>query len=301
MTLKKQLRTIKENWLITALLVLLVIMLTNTNIVSRTMYSTIGSAVDGYAYAEEAAYYKGGMAADMGMVTRSYYPNYGDDFAPEVENRKITKNAQISVETRRGKYVEAEINLKSLVNTADGFILNENVYEQGKGWSSYMQGSYSLKVPIDKYDFVLKELKELGEVKSFSENANDITGRYTNLEDQLEVEQSRLKRYQDMYNDADEISDKITLNDRIANQERQIKYIEDSINNMDKRIEYSTVHVSIAEKQSEYANIALVKISELVKKTVGSFNTMASLVFMALPWLILFAAAKYLLRFVRKH
>lgn len=62
-----------------------------------------------------------------------------------------------------------------------------------------------------------------------------------------------------MYKEATSIQDKLTLNDRIFDQERRIKYLTDSINNMDQRIEYSTVYISLTEKKSEYINIVFVK------------------------------------------
>jgi hypothetical protein len=88
-----------------------------------------------------------------------------------------------------------------------------------------------------------------------------------------------------MYNSAEKISDKIELNDRIFNQERTIKYLEDSLKNMDQRVDYSTINLNISEKYS-YSNIALVKLSDLVRSFVNSVNALLKFLFVIIPFAI---------------
>jgi hypothetical protein len=151
---------------------------------------------------------------------------------------------------------------------------------------SYHIGYYSIKVETSKYDAVVTQLKDIGKVESFSENVVDVTGTHTDLKVQLATEKERLKRYQEMYNEAEDVEDKIMLSDRIFNQERTIKWIEQRIENIEKDVSYSTISVTIKEKQSGYANIALVKFSALVKAFVNSVNSLLSFVFAILPWAV---------------
>ena len=117
---------------------------------------------------------------------------------------------------------------------------------------------------------------------------------------ELQTEKERLKRYQVMYDEAKEINDKLNLNDRIFNQERRIKYLEDSLKNTDKRIEYSTIHFSMTEKRSEYANLALVKISELIRGFVSSINALLQLVFVIIPWAIAFLIISWIVKLIKR-
>jgi len=115
---------------------------------------------------------------------------------------------------------------------------------------------------------------------------------YTNIQTELAAEQARLKRYQEMYSQATIITDKIELNDRIFNQERTIKYLEESLKNEDQRVDYSTINFNLNEKQSEYINIALVKLSDLIRSLVDSFNSVLGLLFWIFPWAVLFILGK---------
>jgi len=270
MKIKDQLKKIKENWLI--VLALLVLFL-------FTMFPATDTLQRGLTKS---------FAGDFAIAELSIAPGYyNGDFAPEIEERQITKSTSISSEVKRGEFKDAEEQLKSIITSTDSFLLNENSRKIGKGRTSYYNGYYSIKVESKKYNAVVSQLKKIGEVTSVNENARDITSQFNNLEINLELEKERLKRYQDLYNKATKISDKIELDDRIFSQERQVKYLEDRLNSVGKQVDYSTITFSLVEKQSEYVNIALVKLSELVRKFVGSINAVLSIIFVLIPYALL--------------
>ena len=286
MTIGEQFGKLKENWLLIVLVLVVMVAVSGLGNIGSTFNSVAKMADTGMM---ESASFSGG----------GYMPQA--DFAPEVEERVITKTASMSSEVERGEFDEAEAKLKSIVKSSDSFILSENVNQRGEGWTAYEVGSFTLKIETSKYGAVLAQLKEIGEVKSFNENAQDVTGQYTNLQLNLELEQDRLQRYQDMYQEAVEVKDKLELNDRIFNQERTIKYLKDAINNIDKRVEYSTVYVTLNEKASGYAGIALAKFSSLIKALVGSFNALLYLFFAAVPWAIGIGIILLLVRLFRRR
>jgi hypothetical protein len=294
MGIKNQFDKIKENWLL--LLVVVVIM-------GVFMFSGSTGSLSGVL--EKSVSSMG--VPSMGMVeadyayTRGMPVQMGGAFAPDVTERKITKTASLSTEVKRGQFKEAESRFKAIIQATDSFLLDENVNKYGKGRGSYLQGWYQVKVETNKYDAVISQLKDIGEVQSFSENMQDITGSYTNTEIELSAETERLKRFQDLYNNADKTSDKLELTDRIFNQERRVKYLEDSLTNLDRRVDYSTVSVSLTEERSGYANLALVKFSELVTKLVGSFNSVLSLVFWVIPWAIITGIVWIGVRYFRRR
>ena len=282
MSLKEQLDTLKRHWLIIVILVIVFAVFNLGGLVSEVGFAE-------YDMVEESAY----ATRSMGMPA-PMYPS--EDFAPEVEERKITKTASLNTEVEKETFNDNVNYLKSIVTSTDSFLLNENIKKQGKGKTSYYTGYFQLKVETSKYDAVIVQLKEIGEITSFNENTIDVTGRYTNLEIELETEKARLERYEKMFDEADIMEDKIILSDRIFDQERSIKYLEESLENIDNRVDYTTITVNIKEKQSEYAYVAFVKFSELVNGLVGSLSSLLSFIFVILPW----AIAIYIIAFVVK-
>jgi len=269
MSLKKQIETLKNHWLI--LLVLLVLLFMSSGDVD--MFEGTMESFDG-----------GYRSEGMPLALKSFAPSMGGDFAPEVVERKITKNANLNTEVETGTYKQSEDRLKSIIQSSEAILLNENVKKYKTGYKEYYRGTYQIKVDVEKYDSVIAQLKGIGEVQSFSETANDITAQHENTQIRLETEKARLDRYRKLYAESTRIEDKIQLDDRIFNQERTVKYLEDSLANIDKRVSYSTVHVSITEKRSEYADVVFVKLSQLIRSFVESVNSVLDFMFWLVPW-----------------
>lgn len=287
--MKEQLKKIKENWLIIAVVAVLLLFMNLGGGLSPSLKTADYADSVGYAGTEMA---RSGMYG-------TYYPS--GDFAPEIEERKITRSASLSAEVERGEFRTAEDNLKSLLSSADAYLLNENVNRYETGNKEYLQGSYQIKVESKRYSYLLAELKKIGEVQSFNENAQDITAQHENVQIELETEKARLERYQELYEQTTDIKDKISLNDLIFNQERRVKYLEDRLKNVDLRVDYSTIYFSMSEKRSEYADVAVIKISELIQNFVDSFNSLLRLFFVVIPWMVLMVIAGIAWRMIKKR
>jgi len=249
-------------------------------------------------YADESS--AGGYAGDS--LKASYLPSplYQQDFAPETKDRVITRTSSLSTEVPTGKFKETESQVKSVIQSTDSILLNENVNSYDYGKKTYYSGSYEIKVETTKYSSGLEQLKKMGEIKSFNENSNDETQQYTDLKALIETEKSRLARYQQMYNEATLIADKIQLSDKIFEQERVIKMYEESLNSLNNRVTYSTIYLSVNEKQSEYANVLWVKFSDLTRALVESINALFSLLFIILPWALAILIIWMIVKMVRR-
>lgn len=270
MTLKTQLQTFKQNWLLIAVVLLVVLA---TQFASPNFYGKASNT----GFALQADY-----AVAESMPHRAYY---GDDsFAPDIQERKVTKTSSLTSQVEKGEFNQAQAKLKAIIQSTNSYLLNENSNTYDQGRHTYHNGYYTLKVDTKKYDAVITQLKDLGEITSFNENARDITSSYSNTQIELEVERERLQRYQQMYNQATSVEDKINLNDHIFDQERRVKYLEDSLTRLDQKVEYTTISVTLEEKRSEYANIVFVKWSQLVRSLTQSINSLFTLLFTALPY-----------------
>jgi len=224
-----------------------------------------------------------------------------DGFAPDILERRIVKTTSVMTEIERGTFKEAESKMLEIVKSSDSILLNQNVNKNGKDKKSFFVGRYNIKVDTAKYDSVVAQLKGIGEVTSFNENQQDVTGRFENLNVELEAENAKLSRYNQLYLETKDVEFKIQLTDRIFNQERRIKYLEDSLENIDKRVEYSTISITITEEKSKYVDVAIVKFSELIKSFVGSVNLLIKLFFMIIPWIIAIYIIRFLFKIIRKH
>ena len=249
--------------------------------------------------------YESAAMAPNAMMYKStsagYYPGQmmNNDFALLEQNRLITKTVSLNTELEQNTFKENEARLKAIITTTDSYLLNENVNKQDSETYLSYYGSYQIKVEASKYSAIITQLKEIGEVQSFNENAQDITAETKNIEIELTAEKQRLAKFQELYDNAKTTQEKLEITDRIFNQERTIKYYEDALKNKGKQVQYSTIYFSMTEKQSQYQNIVFVKFPELVRKLVGSVNSLLSLLFVVVPYVIAGLLLWLMIRFFR--
>lgn len=298
MAIKEQFKTIKKNWLIALIVILLIIGAffigsDTLNVGSSTELYTRSGGAD---YALESSYAPRESFAAPAPLSLAFAKR---DSATAEDERKVTTNANINTKVEQGEFFQAEQKLKSIVTTTNSLLLQENVRRWGEDKKAHHTGAYTIKVDSSKLDAVSTQLKEIGKVESFVQRKEDITESYKNLEIEIATEKQRLERYHKILQDAKTVEDKITLNDRIFDQERRIKYLEDSLKNADKQVSYSTIYIDIKETEPAYANLKWVDSSELVVGLVNSTASVIYLVVVLLPYAIVAILIWLLVRWLR--
>ena len=269
MALKNQFQKLKENWLLLALVVVVLVVFSGLN---PTQTFTNKIAMD--------------ESVDLTASRSSSFVPYYDNFAPEAAQRFITKTSSLSTEIKRNTFQETDSKVKDLTKGFNAIIINENQNKNGEGKTSYLSSSYTMKVETSKYDSLVSQLKTIGEITYFNENSDDITEQKLDLQTSLEAERERLARYKQLLETAQTTQEKIELTDKIFEEERTIKYYEEALENINNQVSYSTVYLTITEKRSDFANAAFIKFSQIVTSFVDSINSLINLIFVLIPWAI---------------
>jgi hypothetical protein len=289
MSFKEQLLKIKDNWLLIVLfaLCLLVVMFISS------FNGNLGSINSiGYKSASQDAAYPGYAGASY---SEAYYPRADSNFMPNVPNRIIVKTSSMSVQIK--DFTSAENTFRLFIKTNNAIIMSENV---NTDYSKYKTGYYTINVPVDNYDALIDQLKNIGEVKSFNENTNDITGSYISLQDTLDAETSRLESYEKLYNSTSNVDEKINLLDRIYDQKRTIKSLESQKENQNERIDYSQISFTLQEKRPTHADLVIASIEDLWSSFKASVNVLLYVLAYVLPFAIL-GLIIYGIRKLKKH
>jgi len=100
---------------------------------------------------------------------------------------------------------------------------------------------------------------------------------------------------------ADNVGDKLTLSDRIFEQERRVAYLQGQVKDLGTRVDYASVTVSLNEEPSAYQNIAVVRFSTLWRNLVTSMNGLFEFVFLVIPWAIAAGIIALGWRFVKRR
>ncbi len=215
------------------------------------------------AYAEEAA-------ADYDYE-ESYDAASGEAVNKEVEaerieetgtssSRKLIRNVDMDVETEQ--FEELLANLEKKIKELGGYIENSTTYNNTSYYSDYESRSANMtaRIPADKLDVFLGTVSEQSNVTRKTENVDDVTLTYVDLESHRNALKEEEKRLLSFMEDAESIEDLITIEDRLTDVRYQLESMESQLRTYDNQVNYSTVVMNISEVE---------KYTPIVEETTG--------------------------------
>lgn len=195
--------------------------------------------------AEEALLDSGSFISSTTEAGTVEQPAAGENAAEMVAERKLIKTVDMNVETQEFDSLMSTI--ETQVKTLGGYIENMNTYN---GSSYYNRGGtrnadMTIRIPKNKLDAFLNTVTGISNVIRRSDNVEDVTLAYVDLEshrDALRTEQTRLL---ELLEKAESIEDIITIEQRLSDVRYQLESMESQLRTYDNQVDYSTVYLSI--------------------------------------------------------
>lgn len=162
-------------------------------------------------------------------------------------DRKLIRTVNLSVETKEFDTVLSA--LENQIRDLGGYIENMNTYNGSSysGYRSARNADMTIRIPGDKLDGFLDTVSGISNVISRSENVEDVTLAYVDIESRkqaLTVEQERLLV---LLEKAENIEDIITIEERLSDVRYQLESMESRLRTYDNQVDYSTVYLYIDE------------------------------------------------------
>lgn len=198
--------------------------------------------------------------------------------------RTVSLNIRLSASDQLAKVMSDTVVLAGKYN---GYISNQS---QESGYNS--NGSMTVRVPKDKADDFLSELKTQDsiEVSDYSDDLEDVTMQYTDVDSRLQSAKVAKERYMSMLEKAETVSDVLQIQERIdeiiANEESYQR----QLTAMNSQIEYTTIQIDYRctvnkEKPSTVSRVAQ-SLIELVDEAFGAFLNAFTWFVLCIIWLI---------------
>jgi hypothetical protein len=108
-----------------------------------------------------------------------------------------------------------------------------------------------LRIPSNKLDDVLDDLRELGTVDELRTDSVDVTNRVTDLESRISTLRASTLRIEGLLADATSISDIITLENELTTRQAQLESLEAQQRGLDDQVSLSTIHLSLTTEPVE--------------------------------------------------
>lgn len=171
----------------------------------------------------------------------------GTAIQPVNSSRKLIRTVNLDVETTEFDSLLAT--LTQTVASMGGYIeqsdISGNSISDSQGSRRYAW--LTARVPSNKLDSFVSQVDENGNITNKSENTQDVTLQYSDIESRkktLAVEQDRLW---DLLAKADSMDAVIALESRLSEIRYQLESMESQLRTFDNQVDYSSVYLSINE------------------------------------------------------
>jgi len=182
-----------------------------------------------------------------------------------IQTRKLVKTADLRLRVEDPAAIEKP--LAELMAKYNAWSASTGIYENSR--------SYSIRVPTPSYDSMLTEISGLGKMLRRTENAEDVTLRYYDLESRLATKKELLKTYQDYLSKAKTIDEIMTVESRIADLQQEIDQTGTQFRNLANLVDYSTINLEISGPVS-VSSYSEPTIGEKLRELFGSFGGVLS-------------------------
>lgn len=156
---------------------------------------------------------------------------------PAADGRQIVRTATISLKAKK-TVTEAVTGIRQAATAAGGYSSDEN--------SSDDHGSLTLKVPADKLESVLDQLRSFGDITSRVEHAQDVTDEMVDVTSRLATQRASVDRVRALMDKASSLSDITALESELTKREADLESLEQRHDSLAAQVAMSTVTVEVS-------------------------------------------------------
>lgn len=161
--------------------------------------------------------------------------------------RKLIRTKSVTVETKNLDKSIEQVN--TAIDTFGAYVeystLDKSSYDERRTYSM------TIRVPEDKLDAFMTQLDSTGTVTSASENTEDVTLKYTDIEAHKKALKTEYDRVMELLEKAETMDQILALESKLSDLRYQLDSYESQLKVMDNQITYSTVSLTLREVEYE--------------------------------------------------
>ena len=162
--------------------------------------------------------------------------------------QKLIKTVNMSAETTEFDTLVADVRAKT--ESVGGYVENSDVGgDYGMDMTRYAY--LVLRIPADKLDDFVGEVKNASNVRTFGESTEDVTLQYTDLDTHIKALREELDALFSMMEQATSMEDILAIQSQITEVRYEIENYESQLRVYDNQVIYSTVYLDLYEVNRE--------------------------------------------------
>lgn len=164
--------------------------------------------------------------------------------SPSQADEKIIKTVDLNVQTKEyDKYISA---LTASITANGGYIENSES-DMGGYYDSNRYSTYVARIPADNLDAFLTAAGENGKIVSKTENQQNVTLEYVDLESRISAYKTEKETLTKLLEKAESLENVLSIQERLSEVNYQIESYTSKLRVLENRVSYSTVTLRISE------------------------------------------------------
>lgn len=230
-----------------------------------------------------------GMSLDLisPSASKSYVSSSSGVSNSVQTGQKIRKDADTTIESTQYNIDVMKIN--QLYTNLNGTYVSQNEWSETINEKDYRTSTITFKVPVDKFDTAINELKTIGIMKDISISNSDMTNQYTDIKAYVDSYTKEKATVEDLLKRADKMDDIISIESKLSDLQRQIDAYNQQLIDINRQTDYSQITVTINEKRPLSESIYhFTPLKNLVNNVTASFDSVIVFLSMIIGWVIVF-------------
>lgn len=163
-----------------------------------------------------------------------------------------------------------------------GFITNSTIYSPGgapvnpakptpEARSGPLQGMIVVKIPVERFGTAVKEMKDLGEIRSEEESAEEVTEQHIDLTARLRNLKRQEERYLEILKSAVKVEEMLKVEQQLVRIRGEIESLQAQVEYLEKTAAMATITLELIEPGSVAAPLVRWGLRDALTTAVRSF------------------------------
>ena len=184
-----------------------------------------------------------------GMTEDALYSSStaGGNVSANVQSgQKLIRRVNIDAETEDLESLLSSLNAE--VAQRQGYIENQELYN-GSSYSTnrYRSANLTIRIPADKLDGFILQVKDVSNVVSYNESQDDVTLTYVSTESRVKALETEQARLLELLSKAENMRDLLEIEARLTDVRYELENVTSQLRVLANKVDYATVNLYISQ------------------------------------------------------
>ncbi len=208
----------------------------------------------------------------------------GGENTPEIDPEKIIYSGSATLETEH--FEETVEAVRKLIAERGGFIESSSLSGSNYYSARLRTASFTLRVPSGTFTEIMNTFSDYGNVPYSHTYTENISARYYDTAARLTAYETQEQRLLEMMEQAETVSDLITIEDRLTELRYEIESLQSTLNRWDRQVSYSSISLEIREVREYTPEVEQSFGQQLVRSLRQGWTNTVEFLRAALLWLL---------------